>query len=482
MSMNAWGPKAKVRKSAAKNKPQNQGKVKWPRNYVPRVIVKFYPEIKIPDNEAAFRKYLREGKLGPWRQLLKYCDVPSLEMQRLITRFSPRKCRSLADKAKKVNGIRPTKLENYFVVECPSRNKVEEIAEALDAWNTTEVAYIEGGPTPPTGVSRAGNTYGPMQTYLGPAPDGIDAEYAWTMQGGDGAGVKLRFADVEQGWHLNHSDLPTGIQLIHGINKDLPHGTAVLGIIVAQDNGTGCVGISPYLQSTMVSSVWPDSKTDYPDRYQAILAAITRLEFGDVLLLELQIDAKGYYPGNDRLDWYGGLPAEVDSPLFELIQTATSKGIIVVEAGGNGGWDLDDFDPYAAPHWTKDSGAILVAAVDAPAGRSGYSRRVSSNYGNRINCFAWGSQIYVPYDLSGAQQWVPGFGDTSGASAIIAGAALAVQGYAKMSLNRTLSPDEMREVLRNPATATLSENSTSADPNADRIGVMPDLRQIINNL
>jgi hypothetical protein len=482
MPTNSSRTKKKTRKKLTSKSVTDKYKVCWPKHYIPRVIVKFYPEIKIPDRDSTFRDYLRQGKLGPWRQLLKDFDVPTLKMQRLITKLSPRKCRSLADKAKKANGAsRPSRLENYFSVECRSRKDAEEIAKTLDAWNTTEIAYIEGGPTP-SPVNRVGNTYGPQQTYLGPAPGGIDAEYAWTMPGGDGSGVKLKFADVEQGWYLNHPDLPSGIQLINGVNQNQAHGTAVLGIVVAQDNAIGCVGITPNLRSTMVSSIWPDPRTDYPDRYQAILAAIAKLEIGDVLLLELQVDTKGYYPGNDRLDWYGGLPAEVDSPLFELIQTATSNGIIVVEAAGNGGWDLDAFDPYAAPHWTKDSGAIMVAAVDAPAGRSGYSRRASSNYGSRINCFAWGDQIYAPYDLSGPQQYVAGFADTSGASAIIAGAALAIQGYAKTNLNRTLSPAEMRMVLSDPTTGTLSANATLTNPNADAIGVMPDLRKIIGNL
>ncbi|MDF0644555.1 MAG: S8 family serine peptidase [Nitrospira sp.] len=475
--------RASTRKQTKKKDLRRKSGARWPTNYVPRVVVKFYPDMKIPDKDSTFQKYLKEGKLGPWKQLLK--SFPEIRMQRLVTRLSPRRCRLLADKTKSLDGpFRPAKLENYFVVECPSSKYVEGIAKKLDAWNTTEIAYIEGGPTPSPLVNRAGNLpFGPRQTYLGPAPDGIDAEYAWTMQGGDGSGVSLRFADVEQGWHLNHQDLPAGIQLIHGVNQDLAHGTAVLGIVAAQDNGIGCVGITPYIRTKMVSSIWPDPDAQYPDRYQAILAAIEKLDYGDVMLLELQVDAKGYYPGQDKLDWYQNLPVEVDPLLFELIQTATfNKGIIVVEAAGNGGLDLDQFDPYAAPHWGKDSGAIMVAAVDAPAGRSGYVRVLQSNYGSRINCFAWGSQICVPYDLAGPQTWVSGFGYTSGASAIIAGAALAVQGYAKSNLNRTLSADEMRSVLSNATTATHSENSTQADPNADRIGVMPDLRAIIDEL
>jgi hypothetical protein len=40
----------------------------------------------------------------------------------------------------------------------------------------------------------------------------------------------------------------------------------------------------------------------------------------------------------------------------------------------------------------------------------------------------------------------------------------------------------MRNILSDPTTGTLSANSTARDPNADVIGVMPDLRKIIDNL
>lgn len=468
--------KAKIKTTARRTK-----KPLWPANYIPRVIVKFHADVALPDADATFQQFLKQGKLGPWPQLKKH--FPGLTIQRLITRLRPQQCRTLVGKAKKVNPtLRPAKLENYFVVQCPSRKDVQEIARTLDSWNAVEVAYIEGGPTQPPAVNRAANLpYGPRQIYLGPAPDGIDAEYAWTKQGGDGKGVNLRFADVELGWHLKHEDLPDDIELIHGDNQETAHGTAVLGIVVAIDDGKGCVGITPYLETKMVSSIWPDPQATYADRYNAILAAISELDLGDVLLLELQVNAQGYYPtslgGQGGLSWYGNLPAEVEYPLFDLIQTATGRGIIVIEAAGNGGWDLDSFDPYAAPHWGKDSGAIMVAAVNAPAIRSAYSRVPQSNFGSRINCYAWGKQICAPYDETGPQKYVSGFGDTSGASAIIAGAALAVQGFAKANLNRTLSADEMRHILSDPTNGT-----ASTDPNATGIGVMPDLRKIIDNL
>jgi len=43
------------------------------------------------------------------------------------------------------------------------------------------------------------------QGYLDPAPDGIDARYAWRVPGGTGRGVTV--VDLERGFNLDHEDL-----------------------------------------------------------------------------------------------------------------------------------------------------------------------------------------------------------------------------------------------------------------------------------
>jgi microbial collagenase len=242
----------------------------------------------------------------------------------------------------------------------------------------------------------------------------------------------------------------------------------------------------------MVASIWPDSQTHYTDRPNAILAAIERLDFGDVLLIEDQIWAYGYYPpnlGGYGLDWYRNLPVEFDDALFKMIRTATARGITVVEAAGNGEIDLDVFEPHNSTLWdTEDSGAIIVAAARVPAAGSNaaYTRFPESNYGSRTDCYAWGKYIPTAGDGTygtGRRDYVPDFGGTSGAAAIIAGAALAMQGiaqannFAPANTNSRLSPNQLRRILRDPTTGTASN-----DPHNDKIGVMPDLRAIITSL
>ena len=43
------------------------------------------------------------------------------------------------------------------------------------------------------------------------APGGIDARYAWTISGGNGAGVRI--IDVEGYWQTTHEDMPVLVHL-----------------------------------------------------------------------------------------------------------------------------------------------------------------------------------------------------------------------------------------------------------------------------
>src|SRR6185312_17446445 len=100
-------------------------------------------------------------------------------------------------------------------------------------------------------------TYDHHQDYLGPAPNGIDAPYAW-QTGTRGAGVQ--FADIEGGWNASHEDLP-GARITHVAGRPVidaswrAHGTAVLGEVVGRDNGKGVIGIAPDVDHVYVSAI-----------------------------------------------------------------------------------------------------------------------------------------------------------------------------------------------------------------------------------
>jgi hypothetical protein len=104
-----------------------------------------------------------------------------------------------------------------------------------------------------------------------------------------------------------------------------------------------------------------------------------------------------------------------------------------------------------------------------------------TNYGSRIDCYAWGENIVtLSYDGTDKfQSYTQGFGMTSGASAIIAGAALALQGIAAAKDYR-LSPSQMRSLLSDDGTLNSGGLGTpSVNPSVDKIGVMPNLQAII---
>jgi len=439
-----------------------------PASYQPRVVVKFR------ENQPALVASLSQTGASSGPPPHAQVDAlrrrfPNATVERLFASTTPARLQSMVREARRHDEgrHRVPDLDTFYSVRLPrGQNPAEAIGMAADVPGV-ERAYLQGAPTPPpvnaSDDPRAGN-----QGYLNAAPAGIDARYAWTLSGGDGRGVN--FVDLEQGWTLNHEDLSAaGITLISGINSNyFGHGTAVLGEILAQDNTRGCVGITPLVKARVVSQQRTSSNYGTAD---AIVSAVANMAPGDILLLEAQTTLTGT----------SYLPVEVDLDVWAAIRVATWLGIIVVEAGGNGSTDLDAFQHPTDGFILKvghadyrDSGAIMVGAATstAPHDRMGFS-----NFGARVNCYAWGQNIDTTGDgWTGnlTTTYTPSFSGTSGASPIVTGAAIAVQGIVKARTGRTWGPEKMRAVLSNPSTNTKSRN-----PSTDRIGVMPDLRAIV---
>jgi len=306
------------------------------------------------------------------------------------------------------------------------------------------------------------------QGYLGPAPQGIDAPAAW-RRGARGQGVW--FADIEGGWNPQHEDLP-GDRITHagGVVIQDPawraHGTAVLGEVVGRDNGKGVVGIAPDVERVVTSSIGGTSVAD------AIDVAAEQLRAGDVLLIELQsAGPRGRY-----------IPVELWDDVFDTIHAATARGVVVIEAAGNGGEDLDHRSYRRAfDRRHRDSGAIMVGAGGPP--RQGFADRERldfSNYGSRVDVQGWGRKVAtLDYgDLqscAGDQRHYTGeFSGTSSASPIVAGAAVILEGLAR-ERGHVLGPAELRALLRRTGTP-------QAGNTAQAIGPRPDLARAIREV
>jgi hypothetical protein len=334
-------------------------------------------------------------------------------------------------------------------------------------------------------------SFAEWQHYHFEAPAGVDSAAAWAVAGGRGAGVEI--IDIEGGWCLTHRDLHGNRGLRGGQastdRAERNHGTAVLGIIGGQENGFGVTGLAPAARFGAYS--------DFPDGPAgAIQRAADLLQSGDVLILEMHRPGPrhNFEPQEDQ----GGYIAVEWWPLeYAAIRYAASKGIIVVEAAGNGGEDLDD-PLYTSPapdfpgDWVNpfggdaDSGAIIVGAGAPPSGDLGpdRSRMNFSNYGSRIDCQGCGDQVTTMgygdlYRGNGETEFYTySFGGTSAASPIVAGAIACLQGAAR-ARGAALDPTTVRRLLRE--TGSPQQAGPSA-PVSQRIGTRPDLIALLANL
>jgi hypothetical protein len=436
-----------------------------PPDFKHRIVVKFKPDVQLPYSSAAEDEFTKQtGTI--WSDLSQsikgialvpyFSTMAEAVLERLMKR-PPR-----GEKA-----VVPVNFRSYYAIECAPGVDPQQVASAVAKWPNVEIAYVEGGPVPPP-LNPDDDPRSTNQHYLDAAPAGIDARWAWSQA--DGAGV--RFVDLEQGWILNHEDLAAaGITLISGVSQDFQgHGTAVLGEVMAVDNALGGIGIAPNAIAQVVSQ-WRNAITY--NTAEAILSAVSVMGAGDVLLLEAQT----YY------GTYNKVPVEVEQAAFDAIQFATSQGIVVVEAAGNGAFDLDTFQDVNGMRILnrnstdfRDSGAIMVGAASSAVP---HQRLSSSNYGSRIDCFAWGQDIdtcgdgWVGVDTN---TYTSSFGGSSGASSIVTGAALLMQSWSVANGRGSYSPSVLRELL-----SAVGLNTASANPSTDRIGVMPNLREIIEH-
>jgi hypothetical protein len=384
--------------------------------------------------------------------------------------------------------------------------RMPQLVERLLRLPAVDDAYIETAVEPAVVQPADDPMFGNDQKYLQAAPVGIDAQWAWLQPSGDGSDVNV--ADVEAGWNRNHEDLAGQSITIIGDNhapqstappgvlsdpafNDWTHGTAVLGILAARDNAIGVIGAAPGVKHIYAASVW-EAATGTPGHVVDALTSVMQvLVPGDVVLLELQT-ARGNVTG-----FPDNHPIEIKPLERDAIRLAVANNLVVIEAAGNGATDLDQYvvrDRNGNPILDsagriqrplnrndptfQESGAIMVAA-----GTSTVPHQWSnpSNYGSRIDCYAWNDSIgtcgfgVMSLFEPNANKWYRNdFGGTSGASAIVAGAAVLLQSMHVGAKGAFIPPATMRTLLSDPNRNTKADPSAPARP----IGVMPNLRGV----
>jgi hypothetical protein len=461
--------------------PVNLGPLDQAKKYSGFIIVRLSATLPVTDDKTLIDLAGRLGLNGLVGVLERY---KLSSTRRVVQSLSPQEILLLERQAAQTKYPPLHSLTAYWRIRVKlAQKQIDEVLKQLNELKEVDLAYQELGVSAP--VNAGNDPLSGRQDYLDAAPNGINARWAWD-QGWDGAGI--RFIDVEQGYTRTHEDLvsappllaPPLPALIYGNNKPVTrdggaarnHGTAVLGIVVGADNTRGIVGIAPGVASARLSSHFDLSTGIEVNVADAITAARNKMNAGDVLLLEVQ----RFY-----------MPSETDEADWDAINLASAAGIIVIEAAGNGNRSLDIIPALnrsgGAGAGYKESGAIMVGSSVSSEPHHRYvggGAGHGSNYGSRIDCYAWGENVVTAGygDLAVPGRYTDDFGGTSGASAIIAGAALIIQGvHAARHSGSRLTPAEMRALLSNPATATPQGGGV-----AGNIGVMPNLEAIIPTL
>jgi subtilisin family serine protease len=255
--------------------------------------------------------------------------------------------------------------------------------------------------------------------------DRIDAEVVHTNGDNRGAGVNI--AIIDSGIDYNHSDLNDnyagGYDFVNGDTDpmdDNGHGTHVAGIVAAEDNGFGVVGVAP----------------------EASLYALKVLDYNgsgyvsDVIFaIQWASDPDGDGSANDRLDIINmSLGADVGNIFLRwACNLAYRDGLLLVAAAGNGGPVI-----YPAAY----SRVIAVSATDYDYMNDKDILADFSSTGNEVELAAPGVNInstllgggYITHD------------GTSMASPHTAGAAALI-----WAVNPSWRNKDIRECLQNTA-------------------------------
>jgi len=249
------------------------------------------------------------------------------------------------------------------------------------------------------------------------------------LEWGETMGEGVRVGIIDTGICTNHPDLKNrikdGINFSGGSRNNIEdengHGTHIAGIVAAERNGIGVVGVAPKAKLYIVKAFGKDGKTDY----DAIEKGINYLSEKRADVINMSFSS-------------GVSSAKYRSLIWEIHK----KGITMICAAGNDGELGDNSIGYPA----NFPETVAVSAVDINKNIADFSSR-----GRSAEICAAGIDVYSTY-LNGGYATLSG---TSMACPIITGAVAILMAKGYIRYGRRLTPDEIRLLLNiyteNPA-------------------------------
>jgi uncharacterized repeat protein (TIGR01451 family) len=441
-----------------------------------RIHVKFRQDTRVRVRDGRFVS-LGEDDLSQLEDVLE--RYPEVVPTRLFDARSEEELDAEKQRVERLSRREQGDKNLYVRLSFPAKplDEVGRLIDALNALDLVELAYPE--PAEELDPDNHTDDYRPFQGYRVGAPGGINADATRSVPGGRGENVQI--IDIERWFNPDHEDLPAVTVYDNGdpltaFAAPFDHGTAVLGQLFGLDNGFGVLGLADLAAPAFVS------RADGTNN--AIDVATANSVAGDVILLEVQL--AGANGGCTSASQVGCVAVEFVQANYDAIVTATSLGINVVQAAGNGSQDLDSA-AYDATFGTRpDSGSIIVGAgaADPDAGVAGNctptapprGRLNFSTFGSRVDLHGWGECVTsTGYgNLQGSPDsddaYTGRFGGTSSASPIVTAAVGIVSSIAQEQ-GTPLTPTEVRDLL----VATGTPQDTSAAALAGNIGPLPDL-------
>ncbi|MBT8371015.1 MAG: S8 family serine peptidase, partial [Deltaproteobacteria bacterium] len=238
--------------------------------------------------------------------------------------------------------------------------------------------------------------------------------------------------------------------------EDAKHGTHVAGIIAAQrNNGVGINGVASNVEIMVVRAV-PDG-----DEYDKDIALAIRYAVDNGAKVINTSFGKYYSP---HPEW-----------VWDAIKYAAQKDVLIVNAAGNEGFDLDGIQVY--PNDQKGTGPEMSDSfITIGALNYDYGSEMVANFSNfgksNVDVFAPGVRIWSTTPLN-EYEFLQG---TSMAAPAVAGVAAALRSYYPK-----LSAKQVKQILMNSGLTTKSSVILAGDSsNQDNFGNISKSGKMVN--